>query len=168
MKKWRSEILLFGAAAIVLVLDQWTKVLVERHLPLQQPWNPFDFLRPTVTLNHVTNKGAAFGIFPSASTFFTLVGIIIPIVILIFHRRFPSEFLGMQVALGLQMGGALGNLVDRLTRGHVVDFIDFHFWPVFNVADSSVFIGGVILAYYFLFKIEDEAPQSQELEAEGS
>ena len=168
MRKWRSEILLFGTATIVLGLDQWTKGLVEHYLPLQQPWNPIDFLRPIVTLNHVTNTGAAFGIFPNASTFFTLVGIIIPVVILIFHRRFPVEFLGMQVALGLQMGGALGNLSDRLIRGHVVDFIDFHFWPVFNVADSSVFIGGVILAYFFLFKMGDEAPQSQELEAEGS
>ena len=153
---------------MVLVLDQWTKGLVERHFPIQQPWNPIDFLRPIVTLNHVTNTGAAFGIFPSASIFFTLVAIVVAIAILIYHRQFPVDLWGIQVALGLQLGGVLGNLVDRLTRGYVVDFIDFHFWPVFNVADSSVFIGGIILAYYFLFKMENEAPQSQELEAEGS
>jgi signal peptidase II len=168
LKKWRIELVIFGVAAIVLALDQWTKRLIVEHLAFQQPWNPIAFLRPIVTLTQVHNTGAAFGIFPGASWLFTAISVLVVVAILVFYRQFAIHHVLVRLSLGLQLGGALGNLVDRLTRGYVVDFIDFHFWPVFNVADSSLFIGVVILAFYLLFHAEDSASEPDKAEAEGA
>ena len=162
----RAEILVFGIAALVFALDQWTKSLVLKHLPFQQPWNPIDALRPFVTLTHVHNTGAAFGIFPSGGLFFTVISIVVVIAILFYYRQFPSNQPFVRISLGLQMGGALGNLFDRLTLGYVVDFIDFQIWPVFNVADMAIVAGVIILAYFLLFRAEDVV--SQEAEPEPS
>lgn len=164
LKKWRAELLLLLVAALVLAMDQFTKALVLRYLPFQAPWNPIPFLRPIVTLNHVTNTGAAFGLFPEGGFFFTLIAIAVVIAILVYHRNLPQNHRLVQLSLGLQLGGAIGNLLDRLRYGKVIDFIDFHFWPVFNVADSSLFIGVIILAYYLLFLADKPAKQSAETE----
>jgi len=163
-KRWRAEALLFEAATLVLVLDQLTKALVLRYLPFQVPWNPIAFLRPIVTLTHITNTGASFGLFPGTNAIFTAVAVVIIIAILLYYRHFPASQRLVRVSLGMQLGGALGNLLDRLFRGHVVDFIDFHFWPVFNVADSSIVIGVIILAYYLLFLVDKGEEESQEFE----
>jgi signal peptidase II len=169
-QRWRAEKIVFGIAAAVLALDQLTKWLVLRYLPYYQPWNPIDFLRPIVTLIHITNTGAAFGIFQGANTLFSIISMIVIAAIVLYYRRVPADQTLVLVSIGLQLGGATGNLVDRLFRGHVIDFIDFHFWPVFNVADSAIVIGVVILAYYLLFVLDDdqEALEKQELESRNS
>ena len=167
-KKWRPELLLVVVAACTLALDQITKALVLRYLPYQQPWNPIPALHPIVTLTHITNTGAAFGLFPGSSAVFMVVSIAIIAAILIYYRYVPAQPGLVKVALALQLGGAMGNLLDRFRHGHVIDFIDFHFWPVFNVADSAVVIGVVILAYYLLFQADKEPVQKQRLEPEQS
>lgn len=164
-KRW-SELWLFGVAVLVLVLDQLTKALALRYLPFQQPWNPIPFLRPIVTLTRVHNTGAAFGLFPDGGLFFALIAVLVIIVILVFYRRFPAHRSLVRLSLGLQLGGAAGNLLDRIQHGHVIDFIDFHFWPVFNVADSCIFIGVIILAYYLIFVVDKE--EAQKLETQRS
>ncbi|MGB9879771.1 MAG: signal peptidase II, partial [Anaerolineae bacterium] len=109
-----------------------------------------------------TNKGASFGLFPELSWLYTLVAMVVIAVILLFYRRFPTDHWLVMLSLGLQLGGAFGNLVDRLWRGQVVDFIDLNFWPlqewpVFNVADSSIVVGVCILAAYLFFFAQDLA-----------
>lgn len=156
-RKLQVELTLFGVMALVLALDRLTKAAVVRYLPYQVPWNPIPALRPVVTLTRVHNTGAAFGLFPNGSVFLAIIALLVVAAILYYYRRFPTRRKLVWVSLGMQLGGALGNLIDRLYYGYVIDFLDFHFWPVFNVADSSLSIGAVILAYYLLFIAEKDA-----------
>jgi len=86
-------------------------------------------------------------------------------VLLVFYRRFPLTHWLLPVSLGMQIGGAIGNLVDRLRFGHVIDFIDFKFWPVFNVADSCIVVGVAVLA--FLLLREKPAEEANPVEPGG-
>lgn len=163
-----GRILLGGIALAIFVLDQVTKYLVLRNLEVNEAWNPIPALRPFVTITHVTNTGAAFGILPDKGTFFILVAVLVIVGILVYYRYLPADRLLVRASLGLQLGGALGNLLDRLRYGHVVDFVDFKIWPVFNVADSAIVVGVLILAYHLLREGEQPEeipdPQGQRLE----
>lgn len=153
----RREALLFIAAAAVLALDQISKAAVMRYLEPQVPWNPIEPLRNIVSLTYVTNTGAAFGLLPQLGNVYVVVALLVVAALLVFYRQLALSHWLAQVCLGLQLGGAVGNLVDRLRYGRVIDFIDFKVWPVFNVADSSIVIGVVILAWLFLRYNPEEA-----------
>lgn len=137
-------------AALVWLADQASKLYVVRNLALGEVWAPIPSLERFFTFTRTTNTGAAFGLFPNVGGLFVLIAIGVIIGIVMFYPRLPTEHRIVQVALGLQLGGALGNLTDRLTRGSVVDFLDFKFWPIFNVADSAIVVGVLILAFYLL------------------
>ena len=156
----RREVVLILIALLVIVLDQLSKHYVVLNLHLGVPWNPIESLSRYVSFTYITNKGAAFGMFPTLSTFFTVIPIIVVIVILIYYRHLSNGQWAMNVGLGLQLGGALGNLIDRIRVGHVVDFIDFKVWPIFNIADSSIVIGVAIFAISIL-RDEVKAPQQK-------
>jgi len=156
----RREVVLIGIALLVIVLDQVSKHYVELNLHIGVPWNPIESLSRYVSFTYITNKGAAFGMFPTLSTFFTVIPIVVVIVILIYYRRLSNRQWMMNIGLGLQLGGALGNLIDRIRVGYVVDFIDFKVWPVFNIADSSIVVGVAILALSIL-RDEEKAPQQK-------
>jgi signal peptidase II len=147
--KWRDA-LLFAVAVAVLALDQLSKAAVMRYLEPQVPWNPIESLSSIVSVTYVTNTGAAFGLFPQLGNLYVVVALVIVGALLIFYRRFAFSHRLMQVCLGLQLGGAAGNLIDRLRLGHVIDFVDLKVWPVFNVADSSIVAGVLILAFLLL------------------
>lgn len=137
-------------SAAVIVFDQLTKILISHHMGL------FDSIRLTsflqLTLLH--NSGAAFSFLSQASGwqrwFFVGLGLVVSIVILLWLRRLPRKdrrLLG--IGLALVLGGALGNVIDRVAYGYVIDFIDFfyngwHFWP-FNVADSAITVGAILV-----------------------
>jgi signal peptidase II len=145
-----------GVAALVLVADQVSKYLVLGNLSVGEMWNPVPLLRPFVTLTHVTNTGAAFGLFQEYGTLFAIVPFLVVGGMLIFYRYLPPGQVLLKVSLGLQLGGAVGNLVDRVRLGSVVDFIDFKIWPVFNVADMAIVAGVAILAFYLLFGTQED------------
>jgi signal peptidase II len=157
----RRELVLASIAALVIVVDQLVKAAVMRYLPPETPWNPISWLRPIVTLNYITNTGAAFGLFPQFGNILVFVALGVVLALVVFFRRLPSAHWLLPVCLGMQLGGALGNLVDRLRFGHVIDFVDFHWWPVFNVADSCIVVGVLILAVLLL----RDAPQEQAQQA---
>lgn len=142
--------LTFVVAALVWLLDQATKTLVVRNLALGESWAPFPALASIFTFTHTTNTGAAFGLLPDASWLFVIIAVVVISAIVFYYDHLPTDHVMVRVALGLMLGGALGNLTDRLTRGSVVDFLDFKVWPVFNVADSSIFIGVAILAFFLM------------------
>lgn len=128
-------------ALVVLILtlmaDQATKGLVTRTMSPGQSIPDEGILRAT----YVVNSGSAFGLFPDQTlllTFASLVGIG---VLLYFYRTHPVDSLMLRLSLGLMLGGAMGNLIDRVRLGHVVDFIDVGAWPVFNLADSAIVVG---------------------------
>jgi signal peptidase II len=140
-------LLFLGLAALVVIADRITKRVMEDRLR-GQPSVPVvdDILR----LTYVENRGAAFGLLQDQTTFFVLVGILVIGVIAASYRYLPRSGFLLHLALGLQLGGAIGNLIDRIRQGYVVDFVDFgyhaNWWPVFNVADSAIVVGVALLA----------------------
>ena len=143
-------LLFLGLAVLVVLLDQSTKRLAEDRLRNGARSVPLpgvgDFLRFT----YVENRGAAFGLLQDQTAFFVLVGLVVIGVIAASYRYLPRSGFRLHLALGLQLGGAIGNLIDRVRQGYVVDFVDFgyhsNWWPVFNVADSAIVIGVALLA----------------------
>lgn len=145
MSKVRDYFILLGIAGMVIALDQWTKYLVRFNLERGETWSPFEWLSPYARIIHWTNTGAAFGLFKSGGLFFTVIAILVSIAILYYYPRVPSSQVALRLALSLQLGGAVGNLIDRLIHGIVTDFISVGSFPVFNVADSCISIGVAIL-----------------------
>jgi signal peptidase II len=142
----RTPVVLFAVAAAIVAIDQVTKALVVSNLREDQPRR---VIGGVLSWTLQRNPGSAFGLFRHFPVVFTVLAALIAVAIVVRAPRVHDRLVG--VALGLVLGGALGNLVDRIARppgvfrGRVVDFIDFHWWPVFNVADSAVVIGAVLL-----------------------
>ncbi len=147
----RANLVLFGLAAFVTALDQATKIWIRRTLLPFQSMVPVDWLEPYVIFTRVENPGAAFGLGQEYGTFLVIAAFFAVGLIVLYFRRFAHESWLLRVALGLQLGGALGNLIDRLAIGAVTDFINLGWFPIFNVADSAITVGSVMLAYYALF-----------------
>lgn len=146
MKKyfWDYAILI-GVAALIVALDQWTKYLVRTLIPFGQSWSPWDWLAPYARLVHWQNTGAAFGMFQGFGLVFTILAFIVSIAILYYYPRVPRNEWALRVAMVMMLGGAVGNLIDRLTIGTVTDFISVGTFAVFNVADASISVGTAIL-----------------------
>lgn len=158
---------LFFIALVVIGLDQYTKRLVHQSFDLGMSYNPISWLEPVVTLTYVRNTGAAFGIFPGMQHVFMVIALAVVVLIVIYHRQLTANSWLLHMAFGLQLGGAVGNLIDRIFLGYVIDFIDFRVWPVFNVADSAVVVGATLLVYYTFFlsePAEEHDPESLDSE----
>ena len=145
----------------IVVVDQIVKWWVVRDLPPYTPVDVMAWLRPVLSFTYVKNTGASFGMFPNMNAVLAVLSAVVLILMALFRHTIPSEVWIVHVALGLVMGGALGNLIDRVTRGYVVDFLDVNFWPfatwpVFNVADSAIVVGVTILLIdsFFLHHLE--------------
>jgi len=152
----RAAQTLFVAAFVAYGLDRVTKILAEASLRD----GPIDLIPGALTLRYTTNSGGAFSIGQSAPWFFVGVSAVVAVVILATAFRHTSRLVG--VSLGLVLGGALGNLTDRVIRapglrGPVVDFIDLHVWPVFNLADSAIVVGAILLAWFGLRERREES-----------
>lgn len=144
--------MLAGMAGIIIIFDQWTKALVRSTLPIGEMWSPWPWLAPIPRIVNWNNTGAAFGFFQGYNGVLILLAIIVSIVIIYYFPRVTSDDWVMRVALGLQLGGALGNLIDRLALGRVTDFISVGSFAVFNVADSSITIGVIVLILSVWYK----------------
>ena len=141
-----KDLALIQLAALVVLCDQATKFLVREYLQLSQSVPVEGFFRIT----HTYNTGSAFGLFQGQNTPLIVVAFAgIFILGLIYRSQRPPSNL-LRLSLGLQVGGAVGNLTDRLLFGHVTDFLDVGAWPIFNLADSSIVVGLVLLAWVFL------------------
>jgi signal peptidase II len=134
-------------AAVLVFFDQWTKSLVRTNLPFGATWLPdsLQWLSPYARIVHWYNTGAAFGMFKDASMVLTVLAFLVIGAILFYYPQVDRDDWSLRLALSMQLGGALGNLIDRLTIGHVTDFVSVGQFPVFNVADASITIGAVVL-----------------------
>ena len=141
-----KDLLLLQLAAIVFLLDQFSKFLVREFLTFREAYPAEGFFR----IIHSHNTGSAFGILQDQNGPLILVSLVgITVLALIYRsQRSPANLL--RLSLGLQMGGAAGNLLDRVLLGHVIDFIDVGTWPIFNLADSSIVVGLALLGWLFL------------------
>jgi signal peptidase II len=129
----------------IIILDQWTKSLVRANLSFNEVWMPVEWLAPYVRIVNWHNTGAAFGIFQGMNGVFLVLAFFIIAMILFYFPQIPVEDYYFRLALSLQMAGAAGNLIDRLYRGFVTDFISIGKFAVFNVADSCITMGVVVL-----------------------
>jgi len=133
-------------AGLIVFLDYYTKNIVRQSLSLGESWMPLDWLAPYARIIHWRNAGAAFGMFQSGGLIFTGLAIVVSIFIIFYFPQVPKEEWALRLAMGMQLGGALGNLLDRLLHdGYVTDFISVGNFPVFNIADSSISVGVCVL-----------------------
>ncbi len=142
--------LLPAVASVVLLADQASKLWVQNHFAGQCDWTPEPLVQDWLALSYTCNHGAAFGMLANATLLFVLIAVVVVGVIVAYFRFLPANRPWLRLSLGLQLGGAVGNLVDRLRQGFVVDFIAFKGAPVFNLADSCIVIGVLILAWHLL------------------
>ena len=161
MKPATKFLLAFVIVALIFFLDQWSKK--EALFLFEASGHPSVAILPFFNLVLVRNYGISFGMFAAQNQPLILVGVsaIVSLVLLVWLKRTPSRMITL--ALPLVIGGAVGNSYDRLTLGSVVDFLDFYIgayhWPAFNIADSSIFIGVVLLCIHSMF-IEPKKPQT--------
>lgn len=134
-------------AIVIVALDQWTKSLVRASLPLGGTWLPesLAWLSPYARIVHWYNTGAAFGIFQQGGMVFTVLAFLVIGLILYYYPHVEQADWSLRLAMSMQLGGAAGNLIDRLTIGHVTDFISVGTFPVFNLADASITVGAAVL-----------------------
>jgi signal peptidase II len=139
----RRIVLVAAVAILVFVSDRITKIAVDSSLAVGAS---VDVVGQWVRIRHVTNNGAAFGLLPERTTLLSILSVLAVVAIVFYYRRLAAESRLIAATLGMQLGGAFGNLVDRVGQGYVVDFIDVgipdgpRFWS-FNVADSSIVVG---------------------------
>lgn len=148
---WRRNAVFSLATLLVVAADQLSKLWIRSNLAVGESLPETGFFQ----LTHVQNTGSAFGLIKDQALPLTIVAFIGIAVLLFFvlfmHRRFPFlAAMPANLALGLVLGGTVGNLIDRLNHGYVTDFIDVGFWPAFNIADSSVVVGAIFLAYLLI------------------
>ncbi|MCG0276962.1 MAG: signal peptidase II [Thermanaeromonas sp.] len=137
---------------VVLLTDQISKLLVRQWL---EPNQSIPVLKNIFHLTYINNPGAAFGILAYQTPLFIISTLAVIALIVIAYKQFPVHRLTLKLALALQLGGALGNLLDRIRFGYVVDFLDFRVWPVFNLADVAIVLG-VGLTIWELWRREEK------------
>ena len=145
LEKYGFMIWITGA---IVGFDQWTKWLIRANLPLGATWLPegWDWLRPYARLVNWHNTGAAFGMFQGGSMVFTVLAFLVVGAIIYYFPQVDRKDWFLRIALSMQLGGAIGNLADRLSQnGHVTDFISIGTFPVFNLADASISVGTAVL-----------------------
>ena len=155
---------LFGIAGVIIAFDQWTKWLVRTNIAFGTQWLPewLSWLSPYARIVHWYNSGAAFGMFQNGNLVFTILAFIVIIAIIYYYPHVEMEDWSLKLAMGLQLGGAAGNLVDRLLVGKVTDFISISVFPVFNIADSSITIGVIVLLIGVWIKERNEKRKAVE------
>lgn len=160
--------LLLILAAAVLLLDQASKLWISANLPYGAffPPDSIQVIPDYFNIVHVGNTGAAWSMFSDYTWALTIIGFVALAMIFVFREALELKKTSIQLAFGLIIGGIIGNLIDRVRLGHVIDFLDFHYrdlyyFPSFNVADSAITVGVAIYLYLSFFSKDDTATQSE-------
>jgi len=143
----------FIIAAAVIILDQYSKYIISTHMEM---YESFNFIKYILNITYLTNTGAAFGVLKDHRWIFiilSVVAIIIMAAMLVYFIK-KKNFFWLQIALALMISGGIGNMIDRIYHGYVVDFLEFDFvnFAIFNIADSCVTIGCVICIIFIIVK----------------
>ena len=144
---------------VILMLDQVTKWLVQTKMV---PMQSISLIRGLFSFTYATNYGAAFGILQSRTLLLIAISMGVIIILWVNRRKMNQYPRVMQVGLAVALGGALGNLIDRIRLGFVVDFLDFYIWPIFNVADMAIVIGVALIALGIFSKDQRKGNQEPE------
>lgn len=136
------------ASLLIILLDQISKYIIDIFL---NPHESIALIENILHITYVQNFGAAFSILQGKTLFFTVVSLIIIILMIYIVFKIPITKKSHRLVFSMIVGGAVGNLIDRIRFGYVIDFIDFRIWPVFNIADCAIVIGVLFLAYIIAF-----------------
>lgn len=164
-KALRSYSVLIPTAGVLIALDQWTKAIVRQNLELGEMWMPLEWLSPYARIVHWYNTGVAFGMFQDKNLLFSILALTISVFLIIFYPKLTEEDWFLRIALGMQLGGSLGNLIDRLTVGHVTDFVSVGNFPVFNIADASISVGVAVMILGLWVEEKKEKQKKKALES---
>lgn len=156
IKTWPFYVL----AIVVIILDQITKIWVNNALDYREVIPVIPFFNITLAYN----PGAAFSFLADQPGwqrwFFTVLALVISTVLVVWIKKLKPEELSLGVPLGLILGGAIGNVIDRIAYGHVIDFLDVyyesHHWPAFNIADSAICVGAVLMIWFSFTEASSE------------
>lgn len=155
---------LFVIAAVIVLLDQVSKYFVRTYIPAGGSWAPWPWLYPYARLYHINNSGVAFGMFQGNNILFSIVAALVAIAIVYYYPSIPEKDKVLRFAMAMQLGGAIGNLIDRVTIGHVTDFMSVGNFAIFNVADSCITVGVGVLLIGVWLQDRREKKQKKELE----
>jgi len=142
-------------AFIVIGIDRLSKYYIETHMSLGMT---IPVIRDIFHITYIINPGAAFGILEYQTGFFIVVSVIMIAAAIWYVPRIPARYRLLRFGIGMQAGGAIGNLIDRIRYGGVVDFLDFRIWPVFNVADMAIVggVGCILVTLLYVIRKEEE------------
>lgn len=138
---------------LLVVIDQMIKYNVNNKMFVGQT---YPIIENFLHITYVKNTGIAFGLFKNNNLFMIIVILIIILIVIYFYKKEKNKNFLLSVATTILLSGAIGNLIDRIFYGFIIDYIDFQFWPAFNLADSLVVIGSILLALYLIFNLEKE------------
>ena len=144
---WYKDWVFYLIVGAVFIFDQISKEFIRLWMPLGDSWPSTGFLR----IVHGTNTGSAFGLFAGFTNLLILASILGIAAVLYYFYRQGNNAIALRISLGLIVGGALGNLFDRVVFGKVVDFISVGWWPSFNIADSAISVGMFLLIFTMIF-----------------
>lgn len=164
MKTIRLYTPLVLIASSIIALDQWTKWLVRTYIPFGGRWLPegWEGLMDYARIVHWTNTGVAFGMFQGAGYLFAGLAVLVAILIFYYYPQVEQSDWWLRLAMGMQLAGALGNLIDRLRQnGAVTDFVSVGTFPVWNVADASITMGVVVLIIGLWWKERQMQPAAE-------
>ena len=139
--------MLYLLISIIVFMDQIIKYYIINNFNYGQS---LAIIKGVFHLTYVKNTGAAFGILKNANNFFIIVSIVIILFLLFYRYYYFKSNIYINMSIGLIIGGAVGNLIDRILLNHVVDYLDFRIWPVFNLADSAIVVGAGFLIIYII------------------
>lgn len=163
-RPWLPDIYLAALLLVTFTIDQLTKTWVRTNMRLGESIPSEGLFRIT----HTYNTGSAFNLFPNQTMLITMASLVGIAILLFILRKEDIPGVWLRSSLGLQLGGASGNLVDRITRGRVTDFIDVGAWPIFNIADSSIMVGLSIIIWFILRRPYQKTSKENTLETGSS
>jgi len=142
-------------AFIVIGIDRLSKYYIETHMSLGMS---IPVIRDFFHITYIINPGAAFGILEYQTGFFIVVSVVMIAAAIWYIPRIPARYRLLRFGIGMQAGGAIGNMIDRIRYGGVVDFLDFRIWPVFNVADMAIVggVGCILVTLLYVMRKEEE------------
>lgn len=149
---------MFLLVIAIIIIDQLAKYYVQTNMSLG---NSIPVIDKVFHITYILNPGAAFGILENQTAFFIAVALVMFAAVFYYYPRIPAQFFLLRLGIGLMIGGAIGNLIDRIKSGSVVDFFDFRIWPVFNIADIAIVTGVSCIIFHILYLANKEDDVSE-------
>ena len=138
-------------AFAVVIVDQLSKYYIETTMAIGMS---IPIIQDIFHITYILNPGAAFGLFEHQTVFFVIIAFSMVLGTIYFYPKIPQQYRLLRFGTGLMVGGAIGNVIDRIRTGYVVDFFDFRIWPIFNIADMGIVcgVGCIIFTIVFIYK----------------